>query len=82
MREVDDLRALGDLRPERLDDLLVRGHRQGDVGALDDRAARFLQELPGQLAGAVLVVGGDDLVARLELIDRTTTLTPAVALST
>ncbi len=59
--------ALGNLRPERFDDLLVRGGRQGNVVA-DKAGAHLVQEpVPGHGAGAVFVVGGENFVTFLEL---------------
>jgi hypothetical protein len=64
------------------DDLVWRGYRERDRHRHDLRAGSARRELEGVAAGVVLVVGGQQLVARGEGHDCSTALTAVVALLT
>jgi hypothetical protein len=65
--DVDDPRALACVREEGLDEGLGRVERQGNRRADVGRAGAARDPLPGEVAGAVLEIGGEDLVAGAEL---------------
>ena len=67
MAEVDDFGARGNTLPELPGHFFKRMGGQGDGLVFVHRPTLLADELPGVIAGAVFVVAGEDLVARLQL---------------